>query len=168
MAPSSRVSPTLDRVGSDDGSSTWDNGSDHEAAPMIEKTDGDVVSRNNRKVNENKNRTPIYILGGLLLASLLGNAVLLTSYLTHKPSDSLDMDAICVNHTSEYWSPIMDGVKVRYESVLFDGSFMNKSIYQQEAGPEVDEAWSGLGIDCEFHQDSLKTPPPKNNSLKKY
>ena len=47
-------------------------------------------------------------------------------------------------------SPVMDGIKMRYESVLFDGSFMNKSIYQQSAGPEVDEAWSGLGIDCEM------------------
>ena len=46
----------------------------------------------------------------------------------------------------------MDGIKMRYESVLFDGSFMNKSIYQQSAGPEVDEAWSGLGIDCEMLQ----------------
>ena len=46
----------------------------------------------------------------------------------------------------------MDGIKVRYESVRFDGSFMNKSIYQQSAGPEVDEAWSGLGIDCEIYQ----------------
>ena len=42
---------------------------------------------------------------------------------------------------------MMDDVKLRYESVLFDGSFMNKSVYQQPAGPEVDAAWSGLGID---------------------
>ena len=49
-------------------------------------------------------------------------------------------------------SPVMDGMKIRYESVRFDGSFMNKSIYQQRAGPEVDEAWSGLGIDCEIHR----------------
>ena len=48
-------------------------------------------------------------------------------------------------------SPIVDGIKLRYESVRFDGSFMNKSIYQQSAGPEVDEAWSGLGIDCEIY-----------------
>ena len=42
----------------------------------------------------------------------------------------------------------MDGVKLRYESVLFDGSFMHKSIYQQSPSPEVDKAWSDLGIDC--------------------
>jgi len=53
----------------------------------------------------------------------------------------------------------MDGIKIRYESVRFDGSFMNKSIYQQSAGPEVDEAWSGLGIDCEIDiLIALKTP----------
>jgi hypothetical protein len=49
----------------------------------------------------------------------------------------------------------MDGIKLRYESVRFNGSFMHKSIYQQSAGLEVDEAWSGLGIDCKIHRLSL-------------
>lgn len=44
----------------------------------------------------------------------------------------------------------MDDIEIRYESVRFDGSFIKKSIYQQSAGPEVDEAWSGLGIDCKI------------------
>ncbi len=52
----------------------------------------------------------------------------------------------------------MDGIKIRYESVRFDGSFMNKSIYQQSAGPEVDEAWSRLGIDCETDRLPLTSP----------
>jgi hypothetical protein len=49
----------------------------------------------------------------------------------------------------------MNDIEIRYESVRFDGSFMNKSIYQQSAGPEVDEAWSGLGIDCEIYRVPL-------------
>lgn len=52
----------------------------------------------------------------------------------------------------------MDDIKIRYGSVRFDGSFMNKSIYQQSAGPEVDEAWSGLGIDCETYLTIPKRP----------
>lgn len=61
------------------------------------------------------------------------------------------IDLLCFFLTSERTgSPIMDSIKIRYESVRFDSSFMNKSIYQQNAGPEVDEAWSGLGIDYEI------------------
>jgi hypothetical protein len=46
----------------------------------------------------------------------------------------------------------MDGVRLRYDSVQFDGSFINKSIYLQNPGPEVDDAWSRLGIDCKASQ----------------
>ena len=44
----------------------------------------------------------------------------------------------------------MDGINIQYESVLFDGSFVNKSKYIEKPGPEVEEAWSALGIDCEI------------------
>jgi len=64
-------------------------------------------------------------------------------------------DAVLLLMCELLGSPIMDGIRIRYESVRFDGSFMNKSIYQQSAGPEVDEAWSGLGIDCEIYRLSF-------------
>ncbi|MCJ1313511.1 hypothetical protein MMC25_007190 [Agyrium rufum] len=136
MSPKVTLAPSQHRDDPDDGS---DDGYDHEEVPMIEKDS----SPHSRKWGRGAPRTAIVILGLLLLASLLCNAILLSWSLLQ----AQDLDALCVKHTSEYWSPITDSIKIRFESVLFDGSFMTKSIYQQSAGPEVDEAWSGLGID---------------------
>ena len=84
------------RIGSDDG---FDNGceGDHEEVPMIEKG----IRAHRRKWNlaevpRASNFTTLG-LGLLLLASLFGNAVLLSQVLRTK-----DLDHVCVKHTSEY------------------------------------------------------------------
>ena len=89
MSLEAALVPSQHRDGSD-GSS--DDGSDHEEAPMIEK--GSSSRRRKWKGNP---RTAIAILGLLLLASLAGNAVLMSYFLLAQ-----DLDAICVKHTSEY------------------------------------------------------------------
>ncbi len=78
------------RDGADEGS---DDGSDHEVVPMIEKS-----SRPHLRKWDRGPRTAIAFLGIFLLASLVGNAVLLSSLLL-RPED---LDAISVKHTSEY------------------------------------------------------------------
>ncbi|RDW59104.1 hypothetical protein BP5796_12028 [Coleophoma crateriformis] len=121
---------------------------DQEEASMIEK----YSAPNSRKATGNL-RSMAAVVGVLLIASLAGSAIQLWWAIF----DAQDLDAVSVNHTSEYWSPIMDDIKIRYESVRFNGSFIHKSIYQQSAGPEVDKAWSDLGIDCKRNQDHYLT-----------
>ncbi len=39
-------------------------------------------------------------------------------------------------------------IEIRYESLLFNGSFSKKTKFRNIAWPEVDEAWKSLGTDC--------------------
>lgn len=51
-------------------------------------------------------------------------------------------------------APVVDQVKPGWRTVQYNGSFFHESIYRKPASPEVDAAWSALGIDCEeqgFH-----------------
>jgi hypothetical protein len=90
MSTKAALVPSQYRDGTDDGT---DDGSDHEEVPMIEKGNGPRCKR-----WTGNPRTAIPILALLLLASLAGNAVLLSSALLQ----AQDLDAISLRHTSEY------------------------------------------------------------------
>lgn len=47
-------------------------------------------------------------------------------------------------------APVPKEVPIKYETKLFNGSFMAEDVYRQGAGPEVDEAWEALGVDCAY------------------
>ena len=44
----------------------------------------------------------------------------------------------------------MDEVDMNFHLVRFNGSFAHENIYRREAGPETDEAWKALGIECKY------------------
>lgn len=56
------------------------------------------------------------------------------------------LDAQCAAHTTQY-SPLLDDVKVHYAPVTFNGSFLEETVYRRPGAPEVDAAWSALGVD---------------------
>jgi hypothetical protein len=47
-------------------------------------------------------------------------------------------------------SPVEKDVKIKYETLLFNGSFFKESKFRGAAGPDVDEAWKSLGTDCTY------------------
>lgn len=47
-------------------------------------------------------------------------------------------------------APVMKEVQIVYKAKQFNGSFRSEDVYRQEAGPEVDEAWEALGVDCTY------------------
>ncbi|KAK2750871.1 hypothetical protein FQN55_001442 [Onygenales sp. PD_40] len=73
--------------------------------------------------------------------SLLVNVIVLIQL--RKPADLND---VCSRFTSQNASPIMEDVKISYQTRQFDGKFLNASRYTQDAGDEVDEAWMQLGV----------------------
>ncbi|KAG8413451.1 hypothetical protein J3459_015397 [Metarhizium acridum] len=56
------------------------------------------------------------------------------------------VDAECAAYASQ-WSPVLRDVSVKYETQVFNGSFMRENIYRQQGSPEVDKAWEDLGVD---------------------
>ncbi|KAF2006138.1 hypothetical protein P154DRAFT_422717 [Amniculicola lignicola CBS 123094] len=64
----------------------------------------------------------------------------------HRGQFVTDADGFCMNHISKY-SPVVRDVEPDWHTVQFNGSFLKQNIYRQPAGPEVDAAWSALGID---------------------
>jgi hypothetical protein len=40
-------------------------------------------------------------------------------------------------------------VKPGWHDKLFNGSFLHQNVYRGAAGPEVDAAWTALGVNCE-------------------
>ncbi|KAF2280525.1 uncharacterized protein EI97DRAFT_368898 [Westerdykella ornata] len=59
-----------------------------------------------------------------------------------------DADDFCLNHISHYCvAPLVNEVKPNWRTIQYNGSFFHESIYRQPPSPEVDEAWSALGID---------------------
>ncbi|KAF2463585.1 uncharacterized protein BDR25DRAFT_337742 [Lindgomyces ingoldianus] len=57
-----------------------------------------------------------------------------------------DADKFCIYHLSRY-SPLVKEVQPNWHVVHFNGSFLKENVYRQSAGPEVDAAWSALGVD---------------------
>ena len=46
-------------------------------------------------------------------------------------------------------APFVKDVGLKYEIVAFNGSLLRENVFRQDAGPEVDAAWTSLGVDCE-------------------
>lgn len=44
--------------------------------------------------------------------------------------------------------PMLDTMRVIYAETAFNGTFSKANVYRSKAGPEVDEAWEGLGTNC--------------------
>jgi hypothetical protein len=89
--PEEPIVEVPDRAGSDDDA--WEGGSNLESAPMIEKLGGSQTRK------RHGNTTILfYLIGILLLASLTGNAVLLTAL----PQGNHDLDDVCSKYTSQY------------------------------------------------------------------
>ncbi|KAK5139989.1 hypothetical protein LTR04_003219 [Oleoguttula sp. CCFEE 6159] len=45
------------------------------------------------------------------------------------------------------FSPVLKDVNISYETVTFNGSLLKENVFRQNAGPEVDAAWTSLGVD---------------------
>jgi len=58
----------------------------------------------------------------------------------------LDPDSLCARLTSKY-SPILKDVGISYKDVQYNGSFFHETIYRRDPSPEVDAAWTALGVD---------------------
>ena len=73
---------------------------------------------------------------------------------------------ICPNHIQHYCeflritnlnlnpisfiAPILKEVDTTLYTAHFNGSFLKKNVFRQDAGPEVDAAWASLGVHCEI------------------
>ncbi|KAI9775597.1 MAG: hypothetical protein M1839_000998 [Geoglossum umbratile] len=44
-------------------------------------------------------------------------------------------------------TPVMRDVDMSYKTVRFNGSLLKENVFRQGAGPEVDAAWTSLGVD---------------------
>jgi hypothetical protein len=51
---------------------------------------------------------------------------------------------------------LSSGVEIDYKTIPFNGSFMEKTIYREDAGPEVDAAWEALGVNCEHRKSPIE------------
>lgn len=127
--------PSMEYTDSDDAQSI--NTSEEEKQPMMQQEWAPTKKR--QTVN-----MKLIIFALVLVLSLTANIVFTSLWFLQ----SRDLDAVCGNHTSAVWSPVMQDVQIQYHPVRFNGSFIEKPIYFQDPSPEVDEAWSGLGIDC--------------------
>ncbi|KAF2431302.1 hypothetical protein EJ08DRAFT_713446 [Tothia fuscella] len=54
--------------------------------------------------------------------------------------------SICAELTARY-SPVIGDLGLSYKTVQYNGSFFKLNAFRQDAGPEVDAAWSSLGVD---------------------
>lgn len=122
------------------------NTSEAEKQPMMQQ---EWAPKERQTVN-------VKLLGfaAVLLLSLTANVVFASLWFLHP---SKDLDAVCGNHTSAVWSPIINDVQIQYQPVRFNGSFIEKPVYFQDPSPEVDEAWSGLGIDCKHSSSTVRS-----------
>jgi len=74
------------------------------------------------------------------LASILLNLGLLWKYWY------TNLDRICSSHIVSHHSPILDDIDITFRRTTFFPGFYKQSVFQQRAGPEVDNAWLSLGI----------------------
>jgi hypothetical protein len=47
-------------------------------------------------------------------------------------------------------APVQRDVEISYHVIRFNGSLLKENVFRQDAGPEVDEAWASLGVDCKY------------------
>lgn len=54
-------------------------------------------------------------------------------------------------------SPLFKAGEITYHTQRFNGSFFKKTVFRNDAGPEVDAAWESLGVDCKSSLAILAT-----------
>lgn len=134
--------PSMDYTDSEDAQSI--NTTEAEKQPMMQQEWAPFKKR--QTVNTN-----LVGFAAIFLLSLTANVVFASLWFLQPRN----LDGICGNHTSAVWSPIMKDVQIQYHPVRFNGSFIEKPIYFQDPSPEVDQAWSSLGIDCKLTHPSI-------------
>jgi len=45
---------------------------------------------------------------------------------------------------------VIKDLDISYGMVTFNGSLLKENVFRQGAGPEVDAAWTFLGVDCKY------------------
>jgi len=88
-----------------------------------------------------------YTKVGLLCIVIITNtfffflgAILRATWMMPNPAE------LC-NLCESAYSPVTKDAPMTYSNVQFNGSFMHENIFRRPASPEVDAAWSSLGID---------------------
>lgn len=67
-----------------------------------------------------------------------------------------------ISDQSKQTAPLMPDLLPTWHEIAFNGSLFKESVYRYPAGPEVDAAWEGLGVNCMFMQLVHRTlPDPK-------
>ncbi|TKA80296.1 hypothetical protein B0A49_01587 [Cryomyces minteri] len=84
-------------------------------------------------------------------------ATLFGAWLGSRPFGNPDM--FCTKRTAKH-SPGLKDVNISYETVTFNGSLLKENVFRQDAGPEVDAAWTSLGVDYR----SVIVPPDQAES----
>lgn len=88
------------------------------------------------------------ILGCALLAFTVGLSAGVATIVVMGWQSRGESGSSCFQKTSAP-SPLTRDLDVSYHTQLFNGSFLQETIYRQEASPEVDAAWEALGVNCE-------------------
>jgi hypothetical protein len=101
----------------------------------------DRIRRNNAP-----RKFPTLALVAILIVTHLCVA-LAAALVTHQfYTEKTDVNAICAKVTSHN-SPATTDVGIKWAPVTYNGSFFHQTIYRQDASPEVDAAWTALGVD---------------------
>ncbi|KAF2670220.1 hypothetical protein BT63DRAFT_424170 [Microthyrium microscopicum] len=98
------------------------------------------------KRNKERRKLPACALSAGLLASHLLTALAAAWAGSHWWRYAGDVDDTCAKWTT-HASPVTQEVAVKYSNVAYNGSFFHQTIYRGDASPEVDAAWSALGVD---------------------
>lgn len=92
-----------------------------------------------------RRQTSPYLKALLIAASLLSTTLLGLLLGRHWGPTSSTLDSTCTSHIARY-SPVVHDVPITYTEQRFNGSLLKENIYRQDASPEVDAAWEGLGV----------------------
>jgi hypothetical protein len=149
--------------------------SDEASVPFLEHAHDVIETKpTNRRLNPVSRVSKYGWMAACGILLVLTNATTLLLSLNLR---NTRLDETCALHTSQSWSkldnqqngnyfqllmisvtgPVLGDVQIKYSPVKFNGSLFHDTIYRQEAGPEVDAAWSALGTDCTHtHYTSLQ------------
>jgi hypothetical protein len=134
-----------------------------------ENVEEQLVPTQHHRIQNNRYLTLLFVL-----------SILLNAWLLHKFSAP---GLFCSRYTTEYGmeqdqhsghyrkliqiqsdSPVTLEQSITYETISFNGSFLNQSSYRQNAGPDTDAAWTALGTDCKLDTHFLSTISDKLDS----
>jgi hypothetical protein len=100
---------------------------------------------------------PLLFITSVMVAALLG-AWLGSRWSSNSNSGCVASASQYCRHPtkgpSSWWltylpAPVVRDVDMSYRMVRFNGSLLKENVFRQNAGPEVDAAWTALGVDCE-------------------